>query len=127
MIDGSVRATSNLMYNKDTGEIRMIDLDSVVFLHNYKWIFARDKRIISVHRRIYPYHRVIRTAMDFLFGQVVVITESWLKKVSDRDADADELFRGSDLGAEWLKDESIKCDRDFIVAALDRIGQRFAA
>jgi hypothetical protein len=120
-------STSNIMYNKDTGEIRMIDLDSVVFLHNYKWNFARDKRIISVHRRIYPYHREIQTAMDFLFGQVVVITESWLKKVSDRDADADELFRRSDLGVEWLKDESIKCDGDFIVAALDRIGQRFVA
>jgi hypothetical protein len=118
-------ATSNLLYSKDTGEIRMIDLDSLVFLHNYKSNFNQDTRIISVHRSFYPYQREISTATDFLFGQVVVITESWFKEVADRDADANELFRHSDLGVEWLKDESIKCDGDFIVATLDRIGRRF--
>jgi hypothetical protein len=120
-------STSNLLYNKNTGEIRMIDLDTLVSEHNYKRDYNSDKRIISFHRRFYPHHREISSAMDFLFGQVVVITESWLKKVPDSELAARELFTGSDLAVEWLKDESIKCDGDFIVATLDRIGQRFAA
>lgn len=73
--------TANLLYRQRKKEIRMVDLDSLVEFGVWGLNEPANRRYISLQRS--RGQRTIKTPLDFVFKQVVVIAEAWIREVTD--------------------------------------------
>jgi hypothetical protein len=114
--------TANLLYNRKTKEIRMIDLDSLVLFTTWSQSNPGDDRYIVYRSWPDEFQRKLMSALDFVFKQVVVLTGTWIREVQDGEADADAIFAESEIGRAW----NPHCRVDDIRRALDAMEPHFA-
>jgi hypothetical protein len=117
--------TANLLYHPGEEEIRMVDLDSLVEFALWGQSNPVGHRYISIARK--ARQRKVRSALDFLFKQVVVIAEAWIQAVDDGDAVVDDLFHASLAARNWTSNESRVCDAAFILDVLRGYRSQFGA
>jgi hypothetical protein len=78
--------TSNVLYNPTSGSMRMIDLDSLCDFDSLTGLtFTRDKRNFAPDDL--PPH-LQKTALAFLLGQVMCVSQAWLGGIRDADVNA---------------------------------------
>jgi hypothetical protein len=115
--------TANILYDSDAGEMRLIDLDSLILYEN--WSFPlRHPRYLD--KWVHPSLPSLRTALEFLFFQVAVITDAWIGKITDLEAHAAEIASRNEMVKAWRsRAPRAVCDRAFILRMLEDIGVQF--
>jgi hypothetical protein len=117
--------TANIMYCKEAKQMRIVDWDSLMEFSEWRRHGPRGRKYIEWHASPLG-SRDRPNAKEFVFLQVVCITESWLqgKDQSERSYTTYELIKRSEIAARW-KESDQACDKSFIDAVLNEIGQRF--
>jgi hypothetical protein len=113
--------TANILYNSAAGEMRVIDLDSLVLFG--KWTDpVKHKRYLN--KAAHPSLPTLRTALEFLFLQVVVIADAWSRKIVDGQADASEIAASNAIVKAWAAPGAPRaaCDGAFLLERLEDIG-----
>jgi hypothetical protein len=110
--------TANLLYSPTLGEIRVIDLDSLVLFPD--WVCADvDDRYLT--KTPHPALPEIETA-----HQVIVITDTWLQRIKEDDVNAATIVFTNAMIEDWTRqDPAGLCDRAFILTKLGEIGAQF--
>jgi hypothetical protein len=115
--------TANLMYSPTFGEIRIIDLDSLVLFPDWVCSDLDDRYLTKTPHPALP---EIQTALEFLFYQVIVITDTWLHRIKEDDVNATTIVFNNTMIEDWTRlDPAGLCDRAFIVTRLGDIGAKF--
>jgi hypothetical protein len=102
--------------------MRIIDLDSLVMFDD--WVCPKnDKRYLPAAPL--AGRRELKSALDFLFCQVIVITDSRLGAIQEDEADAKGILAKNDMIQSWVNEDPLpKCNASFILEALERIGEK---
>jgi hypothetical protein len=115
--------TPNLLYNDEAGEMRIIDLDSLVSF--YSWTGPmKDSRYLT-HT---PYSSLpdLRTALEFLLYQVAALADAWMNRIREGEANVEEIVAHNDLIAAWSRrDPREPCNGAFILQTIGDLGVRF--
>jgi hypothetical protein len=85
--------TANVLYNPRTGSIVMIDLDSLCRLRSWKMRGRDDKRYLRL-LNLRTKGVTVRTALDFVYLQVICFAEVWLAKELQTNVDSHSLIAG---------------------------------
>lgn len=101
----------------------MVDLDSLVEFGVWGLNEPANRRYTSLQRS--RGQRTIKTPLDLVFKQVVVIAEAWIREVTDDKTHVDKLVAASDAAQNWTRDASQVCDGPYIMEALKGYRDQF--
>jgi hypothetical protein len=115
--------TSNLLYARHAGEMRMVDLDSLIAYRTWR-SGGLGKRYMAKKKRRSDASPKRDTALEYLFLKVVSLTDSWTNAVL-AGADEDQIVENNTMAKDWSDcSPPRKCDGAFIRARLDEIEER---
>jgi hypothetical protein len=83
---------------------------------------VKHKRYLN--KAAHPSLPTLRTALEFLFLQVVVIADAWGRKIADGQADASEIAASNAIVKAWAAPGAPRaaCDGAFLLERLEDIG-----
>jgi hypothetical protein len=104
--------------------MRIIDLDSLVLFADWTCPEKKDPRYISQT----PHLTLpgLRTALEFLFYQVAVLSDAWLGEIWEGHANTARIIAGNEMIGEWSSGcPRETCDASYILEKMGEIGAKF--
>ena len=103
--------------------MRIVDLDSLAFFENWCQP-TKDGRYLR--KRPHAELPDLKTALEYLFFQVIVISEAWLGRISEGGAIASDIAVKNVAAKEWLAGGPHQvCDEPYILKTMEDVGVKF--